>query len=260
MNKWGLWIVTVGLLFQTGCRERKNNAPQTVGMSAQQFTDSLRFITADTAKTPDITFAPDTKIEAGLRERGLLDVREVDPSIAVYLIYATSGNFTGRILYKDLYKAFLLPEAAQKLALAQRKLKMLRPGWSLIVYDAARPMSIQAELWRQVRGTDKRVFVSNPANGGGLHNYGAAVDVSLVDSLGVCLDMGCPVDYFGTEARPDKESDLMKSGRITGSQLENRRLLRRVMTDAGFRLLPSEWWHFNLVSREEAKERLQVIP
>ena len=51
--------------------------------------------------------------------------------------------------------------------------------------------------------------------------------------------------------------------RFCGKQLRlpwNRLLLRQVMKEAGFHPLPSEWWHFNRVSRQTAKERYRVIP
>ena len=101
--------------------------------------------------------------------------------------------------------------------------------------------------------------MSNPANGGGLHNYGAAVDLTLVDTLGKELSMGSAVDFFGDEARPDREEEMVKQGRITPAHLSNRRLLRQVMIESGFRVLPGEWWHFNLMSRQEARETLKVI-
>lgn len=202
---------------------------------------------------------PDTKTEKQLRAAGLVDIAEIDPSIEVCLMYATAENFTGQVLYTDLWKAFLLPETARRVADAQRRLKAIKPHWSLIIYDATRPMSVQQVMWDEVKGTDKQVYVSNPARGGGLHNYGAAVDVSLIDQEGQTVEMGSPVDYFGDEARPDREEMLWEQGRITLSVLENRRLLRQVMKEAGFRPLHSEWWHFNLMSREEAKKNLKVI-
>lgn len=128
-----------------------------------------------------------------------------------------------------------------------------------MIYDAARPMSVQQEMWNQVRGTDKRIFVSNPKNGGGLHNYGAAVDLTIADSSGHPLSMGSDFDYFGDEARSDREEAMLQQGRVSESDLTNRRLLRRVMTEAGFKVLPTEWWHFNLMSRSEAREKLRVI-
>lgn len=201
----------------------------------------------------------DSPVEKYLRELGMVNIAEEDSSIAVQLVYATSFNFVGKILYKDLRKAFMLPETAKRLLAAQAHLKRVRPDLNLIVYDAARPLSVQAEMWEAVKGTDEMIFVSNPVKGGGLHNFGAAVDVSLIDCTGVALSMGCPYDFFGAEAKITQEEELFRSGLITQRELENRRLLRKVMTDAGFRSLASEWWHFNLMSSKEAQETLVLI-
>lgn len=200
-------------------------------------------------------YTADTETEKRMRALGLLDICEVDPSIEVCLMYATAENFLRKPLYKDIRKAFALPETVLRLADAQRRLKAVRPDLHLLIYDAARSMQVQQEMWNRVKGTEKRVYVSNPKNGGGLHNYGAAVDLTLADSLGNALPMGCDFDYFGEKARPDCEEDMLKQGRISPDHLYNRRLLRKVMTEAGFRVLPSEWWHFNLMSREEARRR-----
>lgn len=255
------WIFPIGIIALSVCACREKQAakpgviPEQLTVAGRSDNDSLcRAMAVDT-----LVVIPDTEIEKQLRGLGLVDVAETDTSIAVHLVYATADNFTGQILYSDMRKAFLLPEAARRLADAQRRLKAVRPDLSLIVYDAVRPMAVQQKMWEMVRATDKQVYVSNPANGGGLHNYGAAVDVSLVDSSGRMVEMGSPFDYFGDEARPDKEDELAAQGRITHIALDNRRLLRRVMKEAGFRPLHSEWWHFNLMSREEAKARLNVI-
>ena len=170
----------------------------------------------------------DSGTERRMRQLGLVDIGEVDPTIAVHLVYATSDNFVGKVLYRDIRKAFLLPEAAGRLAEAQRKLKLLRPELSLLV---------QQEMWDLVKGTENRVYVSNPRNGGGLHNYGAAVDLTLVDSLGHVLPMGSEFDYFGEEARPDREEAMVKQERIILPHLHNRRLLRKVMTDSSQRMV-----------------------
>ncbi|MFQ8826672.1 MAG: M15 family metallopeptidase [Alistipes sp.] len=57
------------------------------------------------------------------------------------------------------------------------------------------------------------------------------------------LPMGTPFDYFGQEAHIDREDELVAQGRITQQELDNRLLLRKVMRQAGFRPLRSEWWH-----------------
>ncbi|SDB75425.1 MULTISPECIES: M15 family metallopeptidase [Bacteroides] len=191
---------------------------------------------------------------------GLVDVTEVDSSIAVKLIYTQADNFTGEILYDNLTEAYLHPDAAYALAKAQRNLKELYPSYSLIIYDAARPMSVQKRMWEVVKGTPKYKYVSNPNHGGGLHNYGLAVDISIRDSLGQPLPMGTEVDHLGIKAHITQEDELVRNGKISETEWQNRILLRKVMKDAGFRALPSEWWHFNFCSRDVAKRKYKVIP
>ena len=99
-----------------------------------------------------------------------------------------------------------------------------------------------------------------PRTGGGLHNYGLAVDISIIDAQGQPLPMGTPVDYLGKEAHITGEEQLVQANKITKQEMKNRRLLRKVMREAGFRPLPSEWWHFNRVSRQTAKEKYPIIP
>lgn len=200
-----------------------------------------------------------TDFEKRLIDFGLQDIAEVDSTIAVRLVYATPNNFLGHVLYHDLNHAFMVPAMAQKLANAQRKLKALRPGLSLLIYDAARPLCIQREMWDAVKGTPNVSFVANPAKGRGMHNYGAAVDITLMDSTGTPLPMGSEHDYFGPEARIDHEDELVADGLITPQELENRKLLRRVMTESGFVTCISEWWHFNHIPSARAKTELKII-
>lgn len=194
-----------------------------------------------------------------LERRGYVNVKAEDPSIQVSLMYSRPDNFTGTVLYGDLREAYLHPKAAKALAKAQRRLKQLHPGLSLKVYDAARPMSIQQKMWNKVKNTPKYFYVSNPAHGGGLHNYGMAVDITICDSRGDTLDMGTKIDYMGAAAHIDREQQLVSRGRISKRALANRRLLRQVMRYAGFKPLRTEWWHFNYVSRATAKKYYKVI-
>ncbi|MDR0582525.1 MAG: M15 family metallopeptidase [Prevotellaceae bacterium] len=197
--------------------------------------------------------------EPALEKLGLIDVVTLDEGIRVQLIYATPYNFMGKTLYKNIRRAYLQPAAAQKLLHAYRALKKIRPDLTLLVYDAARPLSVQWEMWNAVKGTEWNYYVKNPGNGGGMHNFGAAVDVTLADCTGQPLPMGTPYDYFGYEANIDKERELVRTGRITPREWENRLLLRSVMTGAGFRTVKSEWWHFNACSLEEAKKQYELI-
>lgn len=208
---------------------------------------------------------PDVKneksdIEKGLEQIGLQNVAEEIPGIEVYMVYATPYNFMGRVLYDDLDEAYLVPEAIEKLKKANELLRKKRLDLHLVVYDAARPRSIQQQMWKVVENTDMQDYVANPyVRGGGAHNYGIAVDVSLVDCTGHPLPMGSEYDYFGDRSRVDKEAQLFETGEITLRELENRQLLREIMTEAGWLVEPSEWWHFNAMPISEASRKLTVI-
>jgi D-alanyl-D-alanine dipeptidase len=190
---------------------------------------------------------------------GLVDVQSLDSSIRIELKYATEDNFTGKLLYNELHHAFLQSDVAEKLVHAQKLLSLQYPDYHLLIYDAARPFSVQQIMWESVQGTAFRHYVANPEHTG-LHNYGAAVDLTIVDASENPLDMGTPFDYFGIKAGINVEDSLMKQKILTVEQVQNRRLLRSVMRQSGFHTVSGEWWHFNACSRSEAKQKYQLIP
>lgn len=195
-----------------------------------------------------------------MAEQGLVDILSVDSTIQVSLMYARPDNFTGKILYTDLREAYLHPKAAAALARAQQALRKLHPELSLKIYDATRPMSVQQKMWNTVAGTKQQNYVSNPRNGGGMHNYGLAVDITLCKAAtGDTLDMGTKVDFLGSYAHIDDEAGLVAKHIISKEAKQNRELLRKVMEEAGFKPLRTEWWHFNLVSRAEAKAHYKAV-
>ena len=218
------------------------------------------FITLVLATVSASLFAQKSKTAQQMAQQGLVDIMSVDSTIQVSLMYSRADNFTSKVLYTDLREAYLHPKAAAALAKAQQALKKLRPELSLKVYDATRPMSVQQKMWNTVAGTKKSIYVSNPRNGGGMHNYGLAVDITLCDALsGDTLDMGTKVDFLGSYAHIDDEAGLVSRHIISKEAKKNRELLRKVMTEAGFKPLKTEWWHFNLVSRAEAKAHYKAV-
>lgn len=198
-------------------------------------------------------------IEKDLVSSGFVNIKDIDPTIVVDLMYTRADNFTGKVLYTELSEAFLHPKAAKALMKAQRILKSKQPHLSLKVYDAARPMHIQQYMWDVVKGTSQQKYVSNPKNGGGLHNYGMAVDVTLCYENGDTLDMGTVIDHLGKWAHIDIEDEMVEKGIISKEAYNNRRLLRTVMEEAGFKTLRTEWWHFNFITRAEAKAHYKAI-
>lgn len=199
-----------------------------------------------------------TATEAYLDSLGMVEIQSYDPSIPCNLMYSTTNNFTGKILYSDLQKAYLHPVAAEKLKKAQQLLKNYDPSLSLIVCDAVRPLSVQKEMYAVVQNTKYHKYVAHPSRTS-LHNYGMAVDLTIRLSDGHDMDMGTPVDFFGKEAGINQEESLKAQGLLTREQIDNRKLLRRIMTEAGFQPIRGEWWHFNACSLDEAKRNYKLI-
>ena len=179
-------------------------------------------------------------------------------NIRIHLAYSTSDNFLHEDVYADLEECYLRREVVEMLTATQTLLEKIKKGYQLIVYDCLRPRSVQYKMWRLVKGTGKEEYVADPEKGS-IHNFGAAVDVSIVDQDGNLLDMGTPFDYFGDLAQPRYEDRFLKDGLLTEKQIENRRLLRTVMEEAGFQTIPDEWWHFNAFSPGEVKRRYAIV-
>jgi zinc D-Ala-D-Ala dipeptidase len=196
-----------------------------------------------------------------IRSSDLVDILELNPTIQVDLKYATTDNFMHQRLYFNIDKLYLQRDVAERLSKVQNYLKQLHPSYSLLVYDGVRPLSVQQKMWDALDSipvAQRTKFVSNPANGS-IHNYGAAVDLTICDENGKALDMGAGYDDIREIAYPSKEAFFLANGELSLVQIANRKLLRKVMQSQGFRNIPTEWWHFNACSRNEAKIKYELI-
>lgn len=193
------------------------------------------------------------------RSYGLVSISKIDPSILIELKYATEDNFMGMNMYGHLDDAYFVPEIAERLSYAQTSLQKDHPEMSFLIYDAARPMSIQRSMFESVKGTDQEIYVASPLMGGGYHNYGLAVDLTIVDGDLKPLDMGTGFDCFNNASHVDNEEYLVESGQITPVAKSNRDLLRKYMIAAGFDQNPTEWWHFQRYSKEEMMNNFSLL-
>lgn len=201
------------------------------------------------------------KIDPYVTDQNLVDILTINPTIKVDLKYATSDNFMGKQLYFDIDKLYLQKDVAERLSKCQYYLQKLHPDLSLLVYDGARPLHVQQAMWDALDSipvNERGKFVSNPANGS-IHNYGAAIDLTICDTKGVVLDMGAGYDDIRKIAYPSLEAQFLASGELTIQQVENRKLLREVMSSQNFKNIPSEWWHFNACTRATARKKYQLI-
>jgi D-alanyl-D-alanine dipeptidase len=172
------------------------------------------------------------------------------PMVAIDLRYGSPNNFVGRNLYGDHVRAYLHRLAAAKLQRAAETLVTLRPGFKLLILDALRPRSVQFILWEKLAGTPEQQYVADPRIGS-IHNYGFAVDLTIIDEQGRELDMGTAFDDFTPLAQAKLESQFLAEGALSDAQHQNRLLLRRVMEGAGFIQLPIEWWHYDALPKAE---------
>lgn len=255
---------------------RKNNLPEinfllvliitflSIGVSSCNQTVKQEIACASTVKADTFhkVFFNEilSPIEQQMMHLGLVDVCVLDSSIQVNIKQSTLDNFLKNDIYGDYNKAYLQPDVAEKLVNAQVFLKELYPGYRLLVYDAARPTFIQKMIWDSLKmpAREKGKYACSPRNGS-LHNYGAAVDLSILDEKGAELDMGCPFDFFGQLAYPVMESQLLSEGQLSQQQINNRKLLRQVMYKAGFFNIQTEWWHFNSCTRATAVAKYKKI-
>jgi len=207
------------------------------------------------------------KLELALRtseimvELGLIDIQKVNSKLLIDLKYATNDNFMKMQLYDTLACVYLQLDVALRLSKCQDLLDSIRPGYRLLVFDGVRPVQVQREMWNAldtVPKLERGKYVSNPALGS-VHNFGAAVDLTITDSLGNTIDMGAGYDDFRDVAFPKYEARFLKSGELTEQQVNNRKLLRTVMRSQRFYNIPSEWWHFNAMNRVRASHKYQLL-
>ncbi len=184
-----------------------------------------------------------SKLEYKMQAQGLVNITDLAPAIVVELKYSSEDNFVGRDMYGDLECAYLEKGFARKIAKAQKILSQKHHGYRFVIYDAARPMSVQKQMRALVEGTPLAVYVAE-AKRGGRHNYGVAVDISILDERGKALDMGTPFDHFGWKAHTGQEDLWLDQGKISQAVWRNRKLLRGIMSAVGLRPYRREWWHY----------------
>ncbi len=165
-------------------------------------------------------------------ENTFIDIKELIPGIVLDIRYATKNNFTGQKIYESP-EAFIRKPVANALSNIQNELK--NKGLGLKIFDAYRPYSATIKLYNVY---PDKTFVAPPSTGS-VHNRGCAVDLTIIDlSTQKELEMPSPFDDF-TKKSYHSYKDLPLS------VIENRELLKNIMTKHGFILYQAEWWHYD---------------
>lgn len=168
------------------------------------------------------------------KDTDLVKVADFIPDIKEELRYATKNNFTGKKIY-DFNQAYLRYGTVKKLAKAQEKLKKM--GYSLLIWDAYRPVSAQFRLWEICPDS---TYIANPNTGYSSHSRGNTVDITMVS-----LDVGddkviMPTDFDDFSLKADRDySDCSEEER------KHAEILEKTMSSVGFKPYSAEWWHFS---------------
>lgn len=191
------------------------------------------------APAPEPELSPESQPEPA--DDAFVSVTDWIPGIYTDLRYASDNNFTGQVIY-DFSDACLRYGTVRKLAAAQKTLE--EAGYSLLIWDAFRPVSAQFRLWDICPDP---AYVANPEKGYSSHSRGNTVDLTLVTPEGESVEM--PTDFDNFTAMADRDySDVSEEA------ASHARLLEEAMTAAGFRPYSAEWWHYSDTERYPVEE------
>lgn len=163
----------------------------------------------------------------------------------------------------------------ERLLAAQQHLQQHHPQLRLAVFDAWRPLAVQAYMVQHAIGAECERLGLDPSHPGPAleavvaevgrfwappsadprtpppHSTGAAVDLTLIDREGQPVAMGSEIDAIGAVSEPDHwllQAQALPPGTARDQALawhRHREALRSAMLQAGFAQHPNEWWHFS---------------
>ena len=186
------------------------------------------------SQSPKQQLATKNGLIASISDTTFVNLKDYSDGFAYDMKYATNDNFLKSKVY-DCAECFLRLKTVK--ALIKANDKFAKKGYRIKLFDCYRPLDIQKKMWALVSNPE---YVADPAKGS-IHNKGGAVDLTLVTLEGKELEMGTAFDFFGKEAShgypfPDKKV------------MDNRKMLKKIMLQNGFKAFESEWWHYNLTS------------
>lgn len=186
-------------------------------------------------------------------EKGFVFLDEVIPGIRWDAKYATWDNFTGKPV--DGYEVNRIVVAKEMVdALAAVKKEADEMGYGLLVWDAYRPQrAVNCFLKWASQPEDGKTKTEHYPNikreelismgyvaAKSSHSRGSAIDLTLYSlKTKEILEMGTCFDFMDVRSHHTCET-------VSKEELENRQILRGLMTRNGFVDFENEWWHYNL--------------
>jgi len=222
---------------------------------------------------------------------GFVYLRDVDPSIAQDMRYASYDNFVGQPL-----PGYGAPECVLRrdvaLALSKVQADLARADLSLKVYDCYRPRRAVAAMARWANDgarasptkrffpdlQKRTLFASGYIASQSAHSTGSAIDLTLIKLPTAPRPPFDPVATYGpctapaTARAPDSSLDMGSgfdcfdvrshtgSGAIGPEQTRWRGVLLAAMRRHGFKNYFREWWHFSYGPRPAQAFDFPIVP
>ena len=203
---------------------------------------------------------------------------EIDDSILHDMRYASNLNFVGEIVHGyKINRAVMTIYLAEALSNIQKQIS--KDGYSLVIYDAYRPVKAVEHFatWANSNNIvdvksifyphiDKsRSFELGYISNKSAHSRGSTVDLTIIEKSSKLrshseiikttrklsdgreiiflddgtVDMGSHFDLFD-------EASWHRPSLFTGEFLQRRQYLQNIMVSNGFSDYSKEWWHYSL--------------
>ncbi|MFD2616399.1 M15 family metallopeptidase [Terrilactibacillus laevilacticus] len=199
------------------------------------------------------------------KDEPLVSMRNRSPKIVIHPIYYQK-NILGTS--DDL---FLREGVARKVISAANQLP---EGLSLVLLDGWRSYETQLYIYKKtiyefkkMGYTDEKIkrdigsFVAYPSKDPekpAPHFTGGAIDLTIAKDM-EWLDMGTDFDDFSDKAYLDYYENCENLTEQDTVRRDNRRLLKAIMTQEGFTVNPSEWWHYDFGNRPWSEKTKQSM-
>lgn len=175
---------------------------------------------------------PEAAILRKAKQYNLVSIKETVPSAFIEMRYKITSA-SGKPLYLEGMPCLAHRSTAEKLKQVNRE--MNAHGYAIKIWDAWRPPEAHKALWDAVQDPN---FVVPPSKGLSWHCYGISIDLTLVKKDGTAVKMPSDFDEFSARAASNYQGGDPDVARRVD-------LLQKSMTNAGFRTIESEWWHFD---------------
>ena len=174
----------------------------------------------------------------------LVKISDIDSSIIISLVFKTTNNPLKTKIYPDNADAYLDLNCVLQLKKIQQLIKEINPNWRLFIGDAYRPMKYQNMLYQL--SNNSGTFVAKPDDNS-FHTKGIAVDIGIFDIITNNLIPFPPIEH--SEKAHSNFSN--SNNELSSEQINNRELLKKLMTENGFECYKFEWWHFNFINHQQ---------